>query len=128
MSDPHPTPAPTHRQHPLFSDDYQAQADAWIAANPAAFAAFITICKAHAQRGERFGAKGVCERLRWDPQFEPQRRVSTQPGGFAINNNHVSYILRRAIDHYPHLADYVVVRKAHKSIAADAARTIRRAV
>lgn len=116
------------RRHTLWAADYQAEADAWIAANPCAFAAFLAICVEHADRGERFGAKGVAERLRWDPRFEDARRASIQHGGFAVNNNHISYIMRRAIDRHPRLADFVVVRKAHKSIAADAARAVRRAV
>ncbi len=89
---------------------YEAQAAEWIEENPEAFEMFCLFALEAANRGRRFGAKALAERVRWECALKYDRNK-----GPKVNNNHVSTIARRLVDRYPHLDEYIEFRGASTS-------------
>lgn len=67
---------------------------------------FIRIAIGFHKRGQRIGAKAIAERLRWNAFV---RKTEGEP--YLINNNHVSYLARFAMERAAELAGYFETRE-----------------
>ena len=83
----------------------RAQAAAWIAANPQAFALFEEMALEEKQYG-RFGVKYLAEVVRYKV-----RRTWEKSDGFKINNVIVSYVARELVARHPELAAFIEFRR-----------------
>lgn len=86
---------------PLTLDE---RAVAWIAANPEAVARFAQIALDLHRRGERMGAKGIVEVLRW------QHVTTNTDERWLWNNSYTAYIARHVMATWPELAGYFETR------------------
>ncbi len=91
----------------------RAQAAAWIAANPQAFALFERFALEMANRKRRFGMKALAERVRWQVMATWEKDAE----GFKLNNNLVSFLSRELINRYPELGHYIELRRCADEVA-----------
>lgn len=68
-------------------------------ANPHVYAKFKSLAIKAATRGQRFGAKGILEVMRWQTSVEGNDM-------FKVNNNAAPYYARLFEDEYPQYAGY----------------------
>lgn len=100
----------------LFGPDFDAMADEWARLNPHAWDRFLALCQERADAREIFGFKAIAEVVRFEC-----RGLRTQEGEtFALNNNIVAYLGRRALRERPAIAPFVRTRKARWSLVRDA--------
>lgn len=85
----------------------RAQAAAWIAANPQAFALFECFAKEMAGSGRRFGMKALAERVRWQVMATWDKDAE----GFKLNNNLPAYLGRELVARHPELAAFIEFRR-----------------
>lgn len=90
---------------PTATKDLRAEAEAWIDANPQAYAIFVRFAKRAATMGRPFGIGLLTERVRWEAFFD---RSDTD--GYKINNNHRAYIARRLVEDVPEAASLLRFR------------------
>ena len=98
-------------QQAAFNFDQQsrlrAQAAAWIAANPQAFALFERFAREMAERQRRFGMKALVERVRW----QVMATWESDAEGFKLNNNLPAYLGRELVARHPELAAFIEFRR-----------------
>lgn len=72
---------------------------------------FIRIAIGFHRRGQKIGAKAIAERLRWNAFVRKQEGEA-----YLINNNHVSFLSRFAMERAPELKRYFETREiGHKN-------------
>ena len=78
----------------------------WISANWHLYKAFVKRAREHKAHGrERYGAKRICEQIRWDTR----ERQEGEPE-FKVNNNYVSGLSRLAQKQHDDLRGFFVCR------------------
>lgn len=70
---------------------------------------FIRIAIGFSRRGQRIGAKAIAERLRWNAFCRKHEGEE-----WLINNNHISYLARFAMERAQELSDYFETREVGK--------------
>ena len=93
----------------LFGETHQQAFDAWVhtPAGGAVADRFIRLAIGLRRCGKfrKFGAKAICERLRW---YYMMRRVEND---YAINNNHTAYLARFAMERAAELRGFFATRE-----------------
>lgn len=83
----------------------QERFEAWIAANPSFWRAFVALCLQMRRRGmHQWGAKAACEVLRF------QAYMQTVGDGFKIPNDYSSRLARKAMREVPELEGFFETR------------------
>lgn len=86
---------------------YAIQAEQWIADSPRAFALFERFALQMVERGRRFGAKQLAERVRWEVAAQWEK----DQDGYRLNNNIVAYVARELIRRHPEIELYLETRQ-----------------
>lgn len=86
---------------------HRAQAAAWIADNPQAFALFERFALQMAARSRSFGMKALAEKVRW----EVMATWDKDADNYRLNNNLPAYLGRELVARYPELAAFIEFRR-----------------
>lgn len=98
----HPTVTPKYAREATIQERF----DAWIAANPNFWRAFVGLCLEMKDRGmQHWGAKAACEVLRF------QAFMQTVGEGFKIPNDFSSRLARKAMTEVPELDGFFETRE-----------------
>jgi hypothetical protein len=83
------------------------EAEKFMAAQPQVMALFTKFALEMAATGNRFGAKLIAERVRW----EVATTWAADERGFKLNNNHTAYIARALIEKHQSLEGLMTCRR-----------------
>ena len=76
-------------------------------ANPQVFEEFVGLARAMKRTGRRhYSADSIMHKIRFETDLK-----TTGGDGFKVNNNHVAYYSRLAMDRYPELRGFFHIRK-----------------
>lgn len=89
---------------------FRSEADAWIDANPQAWAYMTEQALLSAHHRRRFGIGALCEHVRW-------HMFAKGDEGFKLNNNHRAAFARRLIRENPEIEPYIKVRDSVTDLA-----------
>jgi len=79
----------------------------WMRENPRAYALFHRFAMEMVETGQKFGAKLIAERIRWECKL-------TKIGEFKWSNNHTKYVALRWADNNPSHAHLLTFRNGGK--------------
>ena len=85
-------------------ENLREQAAKWIEETPEAYRMFERFALEAFHAGQRFGAKALAERVRWECEILGR-------GEFKINNNYTAYVARKLVLDHPELASMLRFRE-----------------
>jgi hypothetical protein len=98
---------PFEENNPHPKKDLRRAAEEFIASHPEVYELFRRFALQKLARGQRFGAKQLAERVRWEVSMSWEE----DDRGFRLNNNHTSYIARKLVEEIPELEDLMTFRR-----------------
>lgn len=85
---------------------HEQKANIWMSENPEAYELFEKFALQMCWNNQRFGAKMVAERVRWETKL-----MGKDKDGFKWNNNYTAYVARKFMKNHSAFNHLINVRK-----------------
>lgn len=105
IADPPVFIAPARKNNP-GKRNLREETEQYLLAHPYVYALFVQFAMEKKARFQKFGAKHLAERVRWECEL-----MKGETEEYLLNNNYTAYIARKLVSDYPELVMYVNFRK-----------------
>jgi hypothetical protein len=104
ITDP-PVVTPARKNNP-GKRNLREETEQYLLTHPYVYALFVQFAMEKKARFQKFGAKHLAERVRWECEL-----MKGETEEYLLNNNYTAYIARKLVADYPELVMYVNFRK-----------------